>query len=134
MFNDTLKSFPLTFFCFYSVTHCFPIFRCFKVCICCLLLQCSVWLAAKSKVCFASHSYHSINFVELSNSLLGLVWFALCLHHLIDCLSCLFEWLLFIRSAGAFEPFFSLFECCLNLFKIWIIYYFFEFFTERADI
>ena len=26
MFNDTLKSFPLPFSCFYSVTHCFPIF------------------------------------------------------------------------------------------------------------
>ena len=26
MFNDT-KSFPLTFSCFYSVTHCSPIFR-----------------------------------------------------------------------------------------------------------
>ena len=29
MFNDTLKSFPLPFSCFYSVTHCFPIF-CFN--------------------------------------------------------------------------------------------------------
>ena len=25
MFNDTLKSFPFTFSCFYSVTYCFPI-------------------------------------------------------------------------------------------------------------
>ena len=27
MFNDTSKSFPLPFSCFYSATHCFPIFR-----------------------------------------------------------------------------------------------------------
>ena len=31
MFNDTLKSFPLPFSCFYSVTHCFPIFQ-FLIC------------------------------------------------------------------------------------------------------
>ena len=31
LFNDTLKSFPLPFSCFYNVTHCFPIFRFYPI-------------------------------------------------------------------------------------------------------
>jgi len=113
MFNDTLKSFPSTFFCFYSVTHYFPIFRCFKVCMCCLLLQCNVWLAAKSKVCFALRSYHSINFVELSNSLLGLVCFTFASF---DWLFELFIWMTTIHSIS--WSIWAFFLVCLSV--VWI--------------